>query len=313
MFGRACPSPGGFFLYHRPIKVLLVEPDEDRLVETRETLAEVRSPAIELEWAGRLSDALERLAQGGIEAVLLNLDLPDSQGLATFERANAFAPDVPLIVLTDEADEITGMDTVQGGAQDYLVREEVRPSVLARSIRHAIERHRLLSALRSLSLIDELTGLYNRRGFADLGAQYLKLAQRSARSVVLVFLDVDRFKRINDTLGHHVGDQALIEVAEILRATFRGSDILARMGGDEFAVLALQGRGEGPENLLERVRERVAESNEAHRGRYRLSLSMGMARQEPGGRMRLDALLEEADRAMYADKRVRRDILQGQP
>lgn len=287
-----------------------MEPDEDRLAETREALAGVRPPAIEVEWAGHLSEALARLTEGGIEAVLLNLDLPDSHGVATFERTHAFAPDVPIVVLTDEADDTVAVRTVQGGAQDYLVRDELQPPLLARSIRHAIERHRLLSALRSLSLIDELTGLYNRRGFADLGSQYLKLARRGSRSVILVFLDLDRFKTINDTLGHHVGDRALIQVGHILRATFRRSDILARIGGDEFAVLALQASDEEPENLLQRVRDRVDEFNESNRERYHLSVSMGMARQDAEQRVRLEELLSEADRAMHEEKHRKRTVLQ---
>jgi diguanylate cyclase (GGDEF)-like protein len=299
-------------LHQRPIKVLLIEPDEDHLAETRETLAQVRPPAIEVEWAGRLSDALARLTEGGIEAVLLNLELPDSQGVATFERTYAFAPDVPIVVLTDEADDAAAVSTVQGGAQDYLVRDEIQPALLARSIRHAIERHRLLSALRSLSLIDDLTGLYNRRGFADLGAQYLKLARRTSRSVTLVYLDLDRFKTINDTLGHHVGDRALINVAEILRTTFRRSDIVARMGGDEFAVLALEGSDEKAENLGERVQERVAEFNRTHRGPYRISVSLGTARQDGDQRTRVEDLLAEADEVMHEAKKAKRAVLQEQ-
>ena len=266
-----------------------------------------------MEWAGELSEALARLTQGGIDAILLDLELPDSQGMATFDRTYAFAPDVPVIVLTNEEDEDLGTGTVQGGAQDYLVKDEVSPALLARSVRHAIERHRLLSALRSLSLIDDLTGLYNRRGFADLGEQYLKLARRATRGVTIVFLDLDRFKTINDSLGHHVGDRALIKVAEILRATFRRSDIIARLGGDEFAVLALEASGESAEVLIDRLRERVAEFNRTSREAYQLSVSIGMARHDGDMRMRLEDLLAEADNAMYEEKRGKRRALSGQP
>lgn len=196
-----------------------------------------------MEWAGELSQALARLSQGGIDAVLLDLDLPDSQGMVTFERTYAFATDVPIIVLTSTSDEAVGVSTVQGGAQDFLVKEEIIPAILARAVRHAIERHRLLSALKSLSLIDDLTGLYNRRGFADLGEQYLKLARRTTRGVTMVFLDLDRFKTINDSLGHHVGDRALIKVADILKATFRRSDIIARLGGTSLPCSLWKRRG----------------------------------------------------------------------
>ena len=175
-----------------------------------------------------------------------------------------------------------------------------------RGIRYAIERHRLRSTLLSLSLIDELTGLYNRRGFIDLGEQNLKLARRAARGVALFYLDLDRFKTINDTLGHHVGDRVLLKVSDILIAAFRSSDIVARMGGDEFAVLAVEATEEGAELLLSRLRKRIDEFNMARREPYQLSLSIGMLRHDGEGRIRLDELLAQADAAMYEEKRSRR-------
>lgn len=299
-------------MHQRPIKVLLVESDRERLDVLRGQLGDVRAGRdIELEWAGELSQALARLARGGVDAVLLDLELPDSSGPVTFERMFAFAPDVPIIVLTELSDEDLGVTTVQGGAQDYLVKDEVAPGLLARSLRHAIERHQLLSALRSLSLIDDLTGLYNRRGFADLGDQYLKLARRTARGVAMVFVDLDRFKTINDSLGHHVGDRALQKTADILKATFRRSDIVARLGGDEFAVLALEASGESAEALVDRLRERFREFNETSREPYRLSVSIGMYRHEGDVVTRLEDLLAEADRAMYEEKRGKQRVAMG--
>ena len=293
-------------MQQRPIKILLVESDREFMDELRERFSSVRQVDFVLEWAGELSGALAKLTQGGIDAILIDLDLPDSTGMVTFERTYAFAPDVPIIVLTDEADEDIAIATVQGGAQDYMVKSEVEASTLARSVRHAIERHRLLSALRSLSLIDDLTGLYNRRGFSDLGEQYLKLAKRSGRGITMVYLDLDHFKTINDSLGHHVGDRALIRVADILKATFRRSDIIARLGGDEFGVLALEASGESSELLIQRLRERVVEFNHSGREPYQLSVSIGMARHENDMRIRLDELVAEADNAMYHEKHGKR-------
>jgi diguanylate cyclase (GGDEF)-like protein len=221
----------------------------------------------------------------------------------------------PIKVLLVESDR-EYLDVLRGrlgdvrwGAQDYLVKDEVSAAVLGRAVRHAIERHQLLSALRSLSLIDDLTGLYNRRGFTDLGEQHLKLARRTARGVAVVFLDLDRFKTINDSLGHHVGDRALQKVADILRATFRRSDIIARLGGDEFAVLALEASGESAEALVDRLRERFREFSDSTRESYRLGASIGMARHDGDLRMRLEDLLAEADTGMYREKRDKRDMV----
>jgi diguanylate cyclase (GGDEF)-like protein len=293
-------------LQHRPIKVLLVESDEDYIHELQAGLSVSHSGALDVEWVGELSHALARLTQGGFDAVLLSLDLPDSQGMVTFERANAFAPDVPILIVADEVDEAAAMSTVQAGAQDYLVKTEVGPSLIVRSVRHGIERHRLFSALRSLSLIDDLTGLYNRRGFSDLGEQYLKLARRSGRGVTMVYLDLDRFKTINDSLGHHVGDRALQKVADILRATFRRSDIIARLGGDEFGVLALEAADESAELLVERLRERIVDFNDSSPEPYQLAVSIGMARHDDDPKVRLADMVAEADAAMYREKHGKR-------
>ena len=292
-------------LNQQPIRVLLVEPDSPDRPGLHASLEGDGShgPPLELESAGELAEALERLSRGGIDVVLLDLKLPDSEGIVTFERMYAFAPDVPIVVVADSDDDRLAMATVQGGAQDHLVRNHVEPALVARSLRYAIERHRLLSALRSLSLIDDLTGLYNRRGFLDLGDQYLKLARRSARGVALVYVDLDRFKTINDTLGHHVGDRALIKMADLLKASFRRSDILARIGGDEFAVLAIEASGEDVTLLVERLRERVADFNSGSRESYQLSVSVGAARFDTDGRVRLEELLSQADEAMYEEKR----------
>lgn len=292
-------------MQQRSIKVLLADADDAFLGDLQQTLSDAHEGALDIEWVGELSQALARLTQGGLDAILLSLHLPDSSGMVTFDRAYAFAPDVPIIIIADEADDEAAVSTVQAGAQDYLVKGEFEPALLVRAIRHAIERHRLFSALRSLSLIDDLTGLYNRRGFSDLGEQYLKLARRSGRGVTMVYVDLDRFKSINDSLGHHVGDRALIKVADILRATFRRSDIIARLGGDEFGVLALEAADESAELLVERLREGVVDFNESSVEPFELSVSIGMARHDDDPRVRLEDMVTEADAAMYREKHAK--------
>lgn len=283
-----------------------MEDDGSEGSEVEALLSDAEDPRVDVEWCGYLADALERLSKGGIDLVLLDLSLPDSSGVATFERVYAFAPDVPVIVLTDLDDEEVAVTTVQGGAQDYLVRDEVEGGILLRSIRYAIERHRLLSALRSLSLIDDLTGLYNGRGFAELGEQQLKLARRMVRRVVLLYLDVDRFKTINDTLGHHVGDRALKRIAHMMRGSFRRSDIMGRVDGDDFAVLALEASEDDGELMMRRLREHVRSFNEEGREPYQLSVSMGIARFDPGDPTSLEELTEEARRTVVEEKTGKR-------
>jgi len=293
-------------LLQRPIKVLLVDADQNFYAQLTDELGDGVAAGVELEWAGELSEALARLTRGGFDALLLSLDLPDSHGMVTFDRAFAFNPDTPIIALVDRADEVLVTSTVQAGAQDCLVRDEVTTPLVLRSLRHAVERHRLFRALRDLSLIDDLTQLYNRRGFQDLGQQYLKLARRTGRGVTVVYVDLDRFKTINDSLGHLAGDRALIKMAEILRASFRRSDIIARLGGDEFGVLALEASDETSEGLVARLRERVREFNASSTEPYQLAISVGMARIEDDPSVRLDDLVASADSAMYREKHEKR-------
>ena len=122
----------------------------------------------------------------------------------------------------------------------------------------------------------------------------------------MVFLDLDRFKTINDSLGHHVGDRALLMVADILRANFRQSDIIARLGGDEFGVLALEAADESSEWLVERLRERFVDFNESSPEPYQLSVSIGMAHLEDDPSVRLEDMVSEADNAMYREKHGKR-------
>ncbi|MDT8368455.1 MAG: GGDEF domain-containing response regulator [Longimicrobiales bacterium] len=291
-----------------PLRILVVDDDLDCVARIRESLAgEPPGRDHQIHHVRELTEALERIAHGGIDLILLQLTLPDSEGIVTFERMHAFAPDVPILIYSREEDEETALLAVRGGAQDFLTTEELDNSSLRRAVRYALERNRLISALRSLSLIDDLTGLYNRRGFSDLGSQYLKLGRRAGRGAGLVFIDLDRFKTINDTLGHHVGDRALIRVADVLRATFRKSDLIARMGGDEFAVLA-QDSWEAPEALAQRVRDAFAGFNATTREPYHLSMSVGATRTDGETRVRLEDLLEAADAAMYKEKRKKRKV-----
>ncbi len=293
---------------YQPIRILIVEdnPGDARLI--REHLSGARvtgtlAPAFQWVVADRLAAGLARLAEGGIDVVLLDLSLPDSQGLDTFVKAQAQAPDAPMVVLTGLDDEAVALQAMQAGAQDYLVKGRMDGSLLSRAVRYAVERHRLRAELRALSLTDPLTDLYNRRGFYALAEQQLRMAGRTGRGLLLFFADMDGLKRINDTAGHMEGDRALQAVAEVLRRTFRVSDIVARLGGDEFAVLAI----DAPENAAEMLTARLRESLNLHNAHSGLpdplSLSLGLARFDPDRPCSLDDLVARADARMYAHKR----------
>jgi diguanylate cyclase (GGDEF)-like protein/PAS domain S-box-containing protein len=173
-------------------------------------------------------------------------------------------------------------------------------------VRDITERRESEEALRRVSLEDALTGLWNRRGFLMLAQQALTAARRSGACAHLLYLDLDSFKPINDTHGHAVGDEALAEVAEVLRETFRESDLIGRLGGDEFVVLATNCVDGSGEVLLRRLDERLAERNARAGRRYGLAISRGLARFDAGAPVSLDELMLEADRRLYEEKREKR-------
>jgi diguanylate cyclase (GGDEF)-like protein len=170
----------------------------------------------------------------------------------------------------------------------------------------AIKEILLEKELHSLAFTDDLTGLHNRRGFLALTRHQLKLARRNAQGLLLFFCDVDHLKEINDSYGHREGDLALIRVGHALQQTFRESDILGRLCGDEFGVLALEASSANKETILHRLEKSLDKSNVNQPG-YKLSLSVGVSRFDPKSSILLDELLVQADRAMYEQKRSGRD------
>ncbi len=176
-----------------------------------------------------------------------------------------------------------------------------------RCIFHDItDRKRMEEDLRTTSLHDELTGLYNRRGFIALAEQQLKIADRMKRGISLLFADLDGMKFINDTFGHQEGDRALIDTTNILKDTFRGSDILARVGGDEFVVLALETNDTYCNLLADRLKTNFDAFNKKEGRGYTLTLSVGIAHYDPENPCSIDDILKRADNLMYNMKKKKR-------
>jgi diguanylate cyclase (GGDEF)-like protein/PAS domain S-box-containing protein len=165
------------------------------------------------------------------------------------------------------------------------------------------DRKRMEEEILTLAVTDQLTGLYNRRGFIALSEQQLRIAERTESRLLLLFADLDGMKWINDNLGHLKGDEALIGVADILKKVFREADIVARVGGDEFAVLALGTSAEYPEILKDRLQQQIDLYNRREKRDYQLSLSVGIVDSDPKGNVSIDDLMSRADERMYENKK----------
>lgn len=168
------------------------------------------------------------------------------------------------------------------------------------------ERKKLEEKLRELSLVDELTGLSNRRGFFVLAQQFITMSNRMDMRAAVVFADVDYLKVINDTYGHAEGDQALIDLAYIFKSTFRASDIVARLSGDEFVILATESAASPIEDVLARFDKHLEKFNQRRERKYQLSISFGISHYYPEKTRTLEELMQDADKSMYTAKSAKK-------
>ena len=182
-------------------RLVLIEDNPGDAVLVREMLRSSWPGDFAFDHFDRVAAAREHLLRAEATCILLDLSLPDAQGLEAVDRVQAFAPDVPIVVLSGLDDEEVALRAVQGGAQDYLIKGRVDDHLVSRSVRYAIERKRAEVALAHQALHDALTGLPNRALFLDRLKLALARSERRSSSVAVLFLDLDRFKLINDSLG----------------------------------------------------------------------------------------------------------------
>ncbi len=281
--------------------VLLIEdnPGDARLI--REMLMEEPASAFRLDYADRLARGLEVLARGNVALVLLDLSLPDSLGMESFAKVYAHSPRIPIIVLTGNDDHALALAAVKSGAQDYLVKGKIDRELLVRAMQYSIERKRYQEELERQANYDGLTGLPNRHLLNDRLKQAV-FAQRNPRSISVVFIDLDHFKDINDSLGHNAGDEVLRHIAERLRLAVRDGDTVARLGGDEFVlILADQTREDVIFRAMNRIIGKVSEPLRIGSREFNITCSAGISVHPQDG-TDVETLLQNADAAMYRAK-----------
>jgi diguanylate cyclase (GGDEF)-like protein len=282
------------------------------------------------------------MAQNGLEAwdalqkddaprlAILDWMMPGMEGPEVCRRVrrNIKTASIYLILLTALQQKEQMVEGLEAGADDYLTkpfdRNELRVRLQAgariielqcnmakrvQELEGAIaERKQAENALRSLSLTDDLTGLYNHRGFFNLAEHHLKTARRAHQSSLLLYADLDRLKEINDTFGHSEGSLAIAKMAKVLSQTFRNSDIVSRLGGDEFAILAQNVPSDEMDTVIRRLEVNLRKVNEEDKKGYRLSLSVGAVWIPHDNNLSIKELLEKADKAMYDQKRSEKQL-----
>ena len=295
------PDPLGV-MPAQAVRVLIVEDNPGDAILVREMLRDADPGGFELSHASRLSEGIDRLLAGGLECILLDLSLPDAEGLDALTQLQAVSLDIPVIVFSGRNDERVAVRAVQEGAQDYLIKGQVDGRLLARSINYAIERKRVEVELAHQALHDALTGLPNRGLFLDRLAQALARIGRHSSALAVLFCDLDRFKVVNDSLGHGAGDMLLIDVARRLEEVLRAGDSAARFGGDEFVILCEDISGAHQAiAVADRVSEVLAAPFVVGDDEVFVRTSIGIA-MASGQQARPESLVRDADAAMYRAK-----------
>jgi two-component system, cell cycle response regulator len=235
---------------------------EDNVVHARVARTLLQDdPNFELEQSSRLSHAVDRLAAERFDVVLLDLFLPDSQGLDTYLKVAETAPDVAVLILTALDDDGIAVEAIQRGAQDFLLKDSIGTGNLVRSVRLAVQRQQALLRLRRTALIDGETGFYNRRGLIELTRQQIALARRTGKPCTLLFIDLPDDERLAE---------ALPAVTDVLKSVVRASDVVGRTRRDELCVLLVDDMSDPPklwERLTPLLSSRVAD--EAVTARHR--------------------------------------------
>jgi diguanylate cyclase (GGDEF)-like protein len=254
-----------------------------------------------------LEEALVQLGRQSFDVVLTDLCLPDACGLDAVVRLRRQHPQTPVVVLTAIEDAALGEQALAAGAQDVLLKSEIDPSSLSRALRHARQRQKVQSSIHHGALHDELTSLAKRTLLHQRIANALARSRRIGNTFALIYIDLDHFKGINDTHGHHVGDAVLVAVSLRLKAAVREYDTVARLGGDEFAILldTLDDAKEA-ETVAQRVLTSLSQPVQVADRDFGVTASMGISVFPEGGSAP-DDLLRNADQAMYCAKRAGRN------
>lgn len=274
--------------------ILLLEENAEDILQMQEIFATLQKQGVRIDLliSKTLENAEEQLIQKP-DLIITNLVF-----LSAIQKR---AESIPIIASDHAQSEAKIREILRQGVQEYLLKEEIDPLHLKRMIFASIERNRLQQALRDLSFTDELTTLYNRRGFFTLLKQQISLSERTGQGFYLFLIDVDHLKQINDTFGHPTGDQALKEIAACLRLAFRHHDIVARIGGDEFGVIVINAASASKELLEENIHQTL--KNKRHP--YKLTVSIGGIFFSPEAPLSLEELIERADFKLYEEKKLR--------
>jgi diguanylate cyclase (GGDEF)-like protein len=281
------------------LEVVLAAPSFEYAGLVAEMLADALPGRHRLSHFATLEEALERLRWVDADCLLLDLGVNGAPGLVALGEVRAVDPQVPVVLLCGLDEERVGIESLQAGSQDYLVRGQTNSYVLARSIRYAVERKRAELELAHRAMHDVLTELPNRTLFEDRLGLALTRLERDGGQLAVMYVDLDRFKAVNARLGHEAGDRLICQTASRLRDAVRPADTVARFGSDDFMVLCEDVTSrEVAERIAERIAHAISEPLVMEDERLELTASVGIAIARAGDGATAEDLVRGADEAM---------------
>lgn len=291
-------------------RILLIDDEEGSCELVKMKVATFASGPWEFEWASSYAVGLKKICTGRYSVCLLDNQLREERdGLMLLREARAMHCYTPVIFLTGDDRQQLDEEALEAGAMDYLVKSEINAQVLERSVRYAIKMGQMLDQLRQQATFDELTKLNNRREFDRLIQDEWQRSVRFKHPFALVILDIDFFKKVNDTHGHQIGDEVLRHVASLLAGQVRIVDKIARYGGEEFALIMVEISRSEARDVVDRLRALLAETPYVLPERnltVEVTLSAGVATM-PEDATSVDQLILAADEALYTAKRLGRN------
>jgi two-component system cell cycle response regulator len=257
-----------------------------------------------------MGEALQGLERDRFDLVLLDHLLPDGNGFEFLRKLQARSIMTPVIMITGKGNEVIASQIIQAGADDYIPKDALNEESLSRSIASTLEKARLRrevaeaqERMAEMATRDTLTGLYNRRFLMEALDREVARAKRYKSDLTLCMIDLDHFKRVNDNFGHAAGDMVLAEIGDMLKKSFRKSDILSRYGGEEFAIIMPHVREAEAREACERFRKKVASHDFDHNSlQVKVTVSMGLASYNAVAEQSPVGLVKAADQTLYQAK-----------
>ena len=274
--------------------ILIVDDDETLLPMLREGF-ELQGYRCEAARSGEA--ALELVKDTSFDILVADIVLPGLKGFELIEKARRVRPDMVAVIMTGFINKYTYDTAIEAGASDLIKKPFTLKELIIR-----IEHAKVLKHLRETSVIDELTGLYNRRGFFTVAEQQVALAKREKRGMVMLYASLGDLEIIHDRWGHQEGNRAVVDTAMILRGTFRKSDFIAHIGGDAFVVLTIGVVGDDIDRITARLLKNIEAHNAKNSHEYKLSLSLCKLHYDPQNSRPIDELLAHGEDMMQKKK-----------